>query len=118
MNSSPLYFIATREPVTWPQGTYKTLAVVKVEDGVAAYIAAATPGIARTILDAMKPPHHYEFVESAALGNEYYLRDCPFRILLIGDEKTAHAWLADRLNFPYAGHLNTVENLNPLRLAR
>lgn len=118
MNSSPLYFIAAREPVSHPVGTYKTLAVVKVEEGVAAYIAASTLELAQTVLDAMKPPHYYEPVESAALGSGYYVRECPFQVLLINDAQTARAWLADRLNFPYAGHLHTVENLNPLRLAR
>ncbi|HEX4328894.1 MAG TPA: hypothetical protein VH105_18910 [Burkholderiales bacterium] len=118
MNYPALYFIATREPVAGPAGTYKFLAVVKVQDGVAAYIAAPTREIALTVLEAMKPPHYYEFVESAALGSEHYVRECPFQVLLISDAQMARTWLADRVNFPYADHLGSVESLNPLRLAR
>jgi len=115
---SGVYFFATRETVTGPAGTYKSLLLIKVDDEMPAYVAASTFELAQAVLDALNQGYDYEVIESAALTADYYVRECPFRLLLITDAQMARTWLADRLNFPYTDHLSSVESLNPLRLAR
>lgn len=113
-----IYLFATLDRRDSPLGEYRNLAVIKVDDGIGAYLAVRTREAADFLVKVLNWKGKYEPVMGDALPADIYLRPFPVRLFLLESREMAERFMRTRRSFDYNGYVFTARNLAPLLAER